>query len=31
MTKVELDLLADIDMLLMLEKGIKRGICHLNK
>ena len=27
-TKVKLDLLADIDMLLMVEKGIKRGICH---
>ena len=26
--KVKLDLLTDIDMLLMVEKGIKRGICH---
>ena len=27
-TKVKLDLLTDIDMLLMLEKGIRGGICH---
>ena len=27
-TKVKLDLLADIDMLLMVEKGIKGKICH---
>ena len=27
-TKVKLDLLADIDMLLMVEKGIRGGICH---
>ena len=27
-TKVKLDLLTDIDMLLMLVKGIRRGICH---
>ena len=27
-TKVKVDLLTDIDMLLMLEKGIRRGICH---
>ena len=27
-TKVELDLLTDIDMLLMVEKGIREGICH---
>ena len=27
-TKVKLDLLTDIDMLLMVEKGIKEGICH---
>ena len=26
--KVKLDLLADIDMLLMVEKGIAGGICH---
>ena len=28
MAKVKLDLLADIDMLLMVEKGIRGGICH---
>ena len=28
MTKVKLDLLTDIDMLLMVEKGIRGGICH---
>ena len=27
-TKVKLDLLTDIDMLLMVEKGIRRGISH---
>ena len=27
-TKVKLDFLTDIDMLLMVEKGIRRGICH---
>ena len=27
-TKVKLDLLTDIDMLLMVEKGIRGGICH---
>ena len=27
-TKVKLDLLTDIDMLLMLEKGIRGGICR---
>ena len=27
-TKVKLDLLTDIDMLLMVEKGIKGGICY---
>ena len=26
--KVKLDLLTDIDMLLIVEKGIRRGICH---
>ena len=26
--KVKLDLLADINMLLMVEKGIRRVICH---
>ena len=26
--KVKLDLLTDIDMFLMVEKGIKREICH---
>ena len=29
-TKVKLDLLTDIDMLLMVEKGIKGRICHSN-
>ena len=28
MTKVKLDLSTDIDMLLMVEKGIRGGICH---
>ena len=27
-TKVKLDLLTDIGMLLMVEKGIRGGICH---
>ena len=27
-TRVKLDLLADIDMLLIAEKGIRAGICH---
>ena len=27
-TKVRLDLLIDIDMLLMVENGIRSGICH---
>ena len=27
-SKVKLDLLTDIDMLLMVEKGVKREICH---
>ena len=27
-TKVKLDLLTDIDMLLMIQKGIRGGICH---
>ena len=27
-TKVKLDLLTDIDMLLMVEKGIRGGICN---
>ena len=27
-TKVKLDLLTDIDMLLMVQKGISGGICH---
>ena len=27
-TKVKLNLLTDIDMLLMMEKGIRGGICH---
>ena len=27
-TKVKLDILTDIDMLLMVEKGIRGGICH---
>ena len=27
-TKVKVDLLTDIDMLLMVEKGIGGGICH---
>ena len=28
MSKVKLDLVTDIDMLLTVEKGIKEGICH---
>ena len=27
-TKIILDLLTNIDMFLMVEKGIRRGICH---
>ena len=27
-TKVKLDLLSDINMLLMVEKGITGGVCH---
>ena len=27
-SKVQLDLLTDVDMLLMVEKGIRGGICH---
>ena len=27
-TEVKLELLTDVDMLLMVEKGIKGGICH---
>ena len=27
-TKVKLDLSTDIDRLLMVEKGIRKGICH---
>ena len=27
-TKAKLDLLTNIDMLLMAEKGMKRGMCH---
>ena len=27
-TWVKLELLTDVDMLLMVEKGIRRGICH---
>ena len=27
-TKVKLDILTNIDMLLMLEKGFRGGICH---
>ena len=28
-TEVKLELLTDINMLLMVEKGIRGGICHL--
>ena len=28
MIKAKLDLLPDIDMILMVEKGIRRNICH---
>ena len=28
-TEVEVELLTDIDMLLMVEKGIRSGICHI--
>ena len=28
MTEVKLELLTDIDMLLMVEKGLRGGICH---
>ena len=28
-TKVELELLTDYDMILMTEKGIRRGICQV--
>ena len=27
-TEVRLELLTDVDMLLMVEKGIRRGLCH---
>ena len=27
-TEVKLELLTDVDMLLMVEKGIRGGICH---
>ena len=27
-TKVKLDLLIDVDILIMVEKGIRGGICH---
>ena len=27
--EVKLELLTDVDMLLILEKGIRRGICHV--
>ena len=27
-TGIKLELLTDLDMLLMVEKGIRRGICH---
>ena len=28
-TEVKLELLTDIDMLLMVEKGVRGGICHV--
>ena len=30
-TKVKLDLLADVNMLLMMGKGIRGGLCHAIK
>ena len=27
-TKVEIELLTDVDVLLMVEKGIRGGMCH---